>query len=530
MIATILPGSENFHAVSYNERKVAKGTAHLLEMRNFGAVGVIQPATSDEKVRFLQRYSSRNDRVRKAQFHVAISCKGQEMTEAQLLDFTHQYLQEMGYAEPGQPWLIYAHHDTDNLHLHIVTSRVAPDGHKINHHHERRRSQVVVDKLMGINREKQTQKDIKATKQYHFSSFSQFKAILVSMGYEVYKKEEMVFIKKGGRIQEEIPLPVLELFYQQPQSDRVRNRQLREILKSYRDVSANQEDLKQTLKAKLGIDLVFFGRKDAPYGYMLVDHAHKRVIHGARILSTEELLDFATPDQRFERIERFIDDLLTIDPKMTQDEIFRKLKKQRAYIKKGTIFYDGKSRKLPPFMAAAIDRNNRIHHIEQFHPTTEAERDFLCKIYKVERKDLVSLSSERPESHADAVKRFHEMFNDENVHSVRAVLREEGFKVLHDGDTYYAIDFQRHILINLNAEGFDLERVKRQPRKQQSPKLQTKTKSPVRIAPVPKAPKKQRVTAALKNADVSGQSSNREWEVGQKKDEEDVERGRGMKW
>ena len=340
----------------------------------------------------------------------------------------------------------------------------------------------------------------------------------------------MVFIKKGGRIQEEIPLPVLELFYQQPQSDRVRNRQLREILKSYRDVSANREDLKQTLKAKLGIDLVFFGRKDAPYGYMLVDHAHKRVIHGARILSTEELLDFATPDQRFERIERFIDDLLTIDPKMTQDEIFRKLRKQRAYIKKGTIYYDGKSRKLPPFMAAAIDRNNRIHHIEQFHPTTEAERDFLCKIYKVDRKDLISLSSERPKSHAAAVKRFREMFNDESVHSVRAALREEGFKVLHDGETCYAIDFQHHMLINLKAEGFDLERVKRKPRKQQPPKLQTKAKAPVRIATVPKAPKPQRVTAALKNADVGSQSVNREWEVGQKKNEEEVERGRGMKW
>ena len=530
MIATILPGSENFHAVGYNERKVSKGTAQLLEMRNFGAVGVIQPATSDEKVRFLQRYSSRNDRVRKAQFHIAISCKGKEMTEAQLLDFTHQYLQEMGYAKPGQPWLIYAHHDTDNLHLHIVTSRVAPDGHKIDHNHERRRSQVVVDKLMGINRGKTTQKDIEAAKQYHFSSFSQFKAILVSMGYEVYKKEEMVFIKKGGRIQEEIPLPVLELFYQQPQSDRVRNRQLREILKSYRDVSANQEDLKQTLKAKLGIDLVFFGRKDAPYGYMLVDHAHKRVIHGARILSTEELLDFATPDQRFERIECFIDDLLTIDPKMTQDEIFRKLKKQRAYIKKGTIFYDGKSRKLPPFMAAAIDRNNRIRYIEQFHPTTEAERDFLCKIYKVNQKDLVSLSSERPKSHADAVKRFREMFNDKSVHSVRAELRNDGFKVLNDGDTYYAIDFQRHMLINLNTEVFNLERVKRQPRKQQPSKLQTKAKAPVRMAPVPKAPKPQRLTAALKNTEVDSQSANREWEVGQKMDEKDVERGRGMKW
>ena len=33
MIATILPGSSNFHAVDYNERKVAKGVARLLEMK-----------------------------------------------------------------------------------------------------------------------------------------------------------------------------------------------------------------------------------------------------------------------------------------------------------------------------------------------------------------------------------------------------------------------------------------------------------------------------------------------------------------
>ena len=128
------------------------------------------------------------------------------------------------------------------------------------------------------------------------------------------------------------------------------------------------------------------------------------------------------------------------------------------------------------------------------------------------------------------MKRLCEIFNDESVHSVRTELREEGFKVLHDGDTYYAIDFQRHMIINLNAEGFDLERVKRQPRKQQPSKLQTKAKSPVKIAPVPKAPKPQRLTAALKNADVGSQIANREWEVGQKKDEEDMERGRGMKW
>jgi len=52
----------------------------------------------------------------------------------------------MGYE--GQPTLIYFHHDTDNNHLHIVTSRVNAEGKKINHNHERRRSQQVMNRIM----------------------------------------------------------------------------------------------------------------------------------------------------------------------------------------------------------------------------------------------------------------------------------------------------------------------------------------------------------------------------------------------
>ena len=147
----------------------------MLEMQNFGTLGTFGKPTPEELVTYFQEYTSRNTRIQKAQFHVAFSCKGHEMTEAQLLDFTHQYLQEMGYAEPGQPWLIYAHHDTDNTHLHIVTSRVAPDGRKIQHDHERRRSQAVNDKILGTDRTQKTEKDIEAAKQYSFSSFAQFR-------------------------------------------------------------------------------------------------------------------------------------------------------------------------------------------------------------------------------------------------------------------------------------------------------------------------------------------------------------------
>ena len=34
----------------------------------------------------------------------------------------------MGYGEEGQPLLIYGHYDTNNHHIHIVTSRIDPQG------------------------------------------------------------------------------------------------------------------------------------------------------------------------------------------------------------------------------------------------------------------------------------------------------------------------------------------------------------------------------------------------------------------
>lgn len=232
MIATILPGSADFHAVGYNEHKVYKGVATLLEMQNFGGLEASEHPTAKQLVQFLQFYSSQNSRIQKPQFHVAISCKGHEMSEQQLLDFAHQYLQEMGYAEPGQPWLIYAHHDTDNTHLHIVTSRVAPDGRKIQHDHERRRSQAVIDKILGMDRQQKTDKDIEAAKQYSFSSFAQFKAVMGTMGYEVFQKDGNVFVKQGGRIQKKLPLTEIEALFKKGYQDKSRNRQLRAYLKN----------------------------------------------------------------------------------------------------------------------------------------------------------------------------------------------------------------------------------------------------------------------------------------------------------
>lgn len=517
MIVTILPGSENFHAVGYNERKVAKGAARLIEMRNFGALGTFGRPTAEELTKYLMEYTSRNGRIRKAQFHVAVSCKGHEMSEIELLEFTHRYLSEMGYMESGQPLLIYSHHDTANTHLHVITSRIAPDGRKIAHSHERRRSQEEIDRILGTDRKLKTDKDIENAKQYTFSSFAQFKAFMSSMGCETYKKDGTVFIKYGGKVQREIPLAEIETLYKSGRRDRMRCRQLRGILLKYRDTCTDKAELQKEMKEKFGIDIVFFGRKDSPFGYMMVDHAKKTVIHGARVLSVEELLDFATPEERLDRMEDFIDRLLTLNPKMTQSEIYAKIRRQHAYIKKGVVYFGRTSRPLKPFMTEAIDRNNRIAWVERFRPGTEAERDMLCRIFKVSRTELVTLTQERMEAYNEAVSRLREIFADETV-SVKAGLYAAGFTLREQDGTAFAIDFRRHIIVNLTDEGFDTKRLRR---KTTSKQMQTPSRTKATHRPF-------RLTG-LKDAGGGSQSEKREWEVGRKDNIDDIDSGQLLK-
>ena len=397
---------------------------------------------------------------------------------------------------------------------------MAPNGRKIQHSHERRHSQEVIDRILGNDRKKKTEDDINLAKLYTFSSFAQFKAIMVSMGYEVYQKDGNVLVKHGGKVQKEIPSSEIESLFKSGYRERTRCRQLRSILKKYRDVSSNKEELQKELKTKFGIDIVFFGKKDAPYGYMLVDHANNTIINGARVLAVEELLDFATPEERFKRIEDYIDRLLTLNPNITQSEIYHKIRKQRAYIKKGIIYFDGQSRPLKPFMAEAIDRNNRIAMVEMFNPVTEAERDLLCKIFKVPRKDLVDISPERTHYYTDAVNRLREIFNDENVSSVRSRIHEEGFTIRQEEDATYAINFKQHIIINLTEENFNLQRLKKQPMKQiERHKHQQSTKHTSHFSG----------KAKLRDAGGGSHSEKREWEVGQKGNYDNVDDERSIK-
>ena len=257
----------------------------------------------------------------------------------------------MGYAEEGQPLLVYAHHDTDNNHIHIVTSRVAPDGHKIDHHHEKRRSRAVTLEIMkeytGQKQEPDVNDIAKDALSYRFTSKAQFCAIMESLGYECKDDNEkpVVHLYRNG---EELGTIRAQLIMQyalkENKPDDKRRRQLRAILQKYRNLSANKEELAAHMKRKFGISLVFVGKADTPYGYIVVGHKNKTVFKGGEFLSIKELLQFEEASTRFAKIEQTIDALLTDNPKLTTADTNRILYRQfGTRIHRGTVSWNGEN-------------------------------------------------------------------------------------------------------------------------------------------------------------------------------------------
>ena len=424
MIITILPSSANFHAIAYNEKKVASGQATLLEAANI--IG-FRPEnyTADRLRQFIMKYSARNSRIQRAQFHVAVSCKGNEYSHEQLLDIAHRYLKEMGYAEDGQPLLVYAHHDTDNNHIHIITSRIAPDGHKIEHDQERRRSRKLTQEIMKEvtgNRQEPEVKDMaKEALIYRYTSKAQFCAIMESLGYECEDDDEkpLVHLYRNG---EELGTMQVQLIMRhalkENKPDDKRRRQLRAILQKYRNLSANKEELAATMKKKFGISLVFVGKKDTPYGYIVVDHKNKTVFKGGEFLSVKELLQFEDSTTRFARIESTIDEFLTDNPKLTTADINRILYRQfGTRIHRGTVSWNGETINLRESVVRQL-RNNYLESrgIVKRGTSHSSRAEQPRQTPSAENKP----ASRVPDSHAGAkdANREYEVGNGMNVNDV----------------------------------------------------------------------------------------------------------------
>jgi len=262
MIAHILEKpSRTFAGVKYNTDKVDRNTGELMLIANFGALQALANPRPQDLVNYLLMVSAQNKAISNTQFHAVISASGRNYNKQELTRAAVMWMKEMKYG--GQPYLVTFHKDTENNHVHVVSSRVGKDGKQINRDYEHDRSVRSINKVLGYD----------FAMQYRFSTKAQFYLVLENQGFlgRDYLNEK----KLRKRINS-----------YKPDKGRIAN--LKELFIIHK---ANPAFLNM-MHAQYGIDLVFHsseGKK--PYGYTVIDHSTKQVFKGSEILNLKYLLD-----------------------------------------------------------------------------------------------------------------------------------------------------------------------------------------------------------------------------------------------
>lgn len=524
MIATILKSSSTFSAVDYNERKVSKGTAELLEIKNFDLLektGNITPTTLRD---YLVRYSSQNENIKNTQFHLAISCKKDEYSYDELIKIAHQYLSEMGYGTPGQPLLVYGHHDTGNNHIHIITSRVNPQGRKIEHDNERRRSQAVINKIMGVKPKQVVKSIIQQSLAYSFETLGQYQAILESSGYESYVENDKINVKKGGVVLDSLPLNEIEKYFHKKKNEETdkRRKQLKAIVLKYQQHASNKEELASVLKKKFGVSLVFVGKKDHPYGYMVIDHKEKAVYKGSDILQIKELLHFqrkqrTSKDGQKEAISAFIQHILKEGGKQTIGDINQVLWRKFGV----NIYHDSFVRDKHHKQIMQVDSqsfevlrgNFKIQWLQKFNPSTEEERSILCRFGHIEDVNGIQIEPMKTTEKVDAtVNHIKDILNTAEKGYVYEELSKAKIIVIRKEDALYAIDMGNSAIVNLRETDIDISMLVRQNRLTTDRYLSVDANSGVTSDNTKHS--QHNNAGNILRPTGSGHHTNREWEVG----------------
>ena len=183
-----------FPGAAYNEKKVLAGVAELAGHANIDGnflhtlhtlhgVGI---DCSKEVERYLQSQSQTygNTRSTQWQVHLALSCKGQEKNKEQLVGIAHAMMQEYGMGK--QPYFIYFHHDTENNHVHILTTRVTAKGRLISDHYDYHRFNAALNRVVKEDQ----QNDIGRMFEYSFTTEGQLMNIARGFHYKTGESKE----------------------------------------------------------------------------------------------------------------------------------------------------------------------------------------------------------------------------------------------------------------------------------------------------------------------------------------------------
>ena len=373
MIVKILgSASSNFHGVQYNDKKVEKGTGELMLMKNFPSF--INEKSSQEAVRNYLKSISKNEKVKKPQFHAVISTKFQQHSKEELTKVAEDFMQEMGYG--NQPFIVVFHNDTENNHVHIVSTRVNKStGKKLNDSYEKLKAQKAMINIKERIYDKSNEEIINNLLNYKMSSLKQLEILMERNGFKLVKNKNdenaLDILKNGVR---EKTIYGNQLIFSNPKNDN-RAKQIKAILNKYKEVYSNkvfkvedrrylekmlpeekqkenwkpkiefESELQKKLRDVFGIDVIFHHKDELhPFGYTLIDHKTETIYKGSDILKMNDLFDF-TSEVMDKKLFESLKDYNLLD-KASKQVLIEYLKHQNPEnVPKEFMLFENKKRK-----------------------------------------------------------------------------------------------------------------------------------------------------------------------------------------
>jgi hypothetical protein len=395
MIIKILSSAKNFAGIHYSERKNDMGKSKLLKAVNFGGLGHQNDLTKSDYINYMKAVCALNPRVKNKQFHAVISVKGSEYTPDQLADIGVKYLECMGYGK--NPYLIYHHSDTENTHIHLVSSRVDKSGKKIDDTFEKIRSQKVLQEILLQDPKYEAETSIAESLKYHFSTQAQFRLLLELRGFHLREKNDQagVGVKaleviKYGRVQSSIDLNLIDQRICAFKLPDQRAKQLQALLHKYA-VGLPEEKLAAVMKDKFGLSIVFHRKSghDKAYGYSVVDHVSKTVFKGSQLMRLGEL--FAAKQD--ENVLHLVNEL-SQKPGCSFEDLQSELAKLGLHLKQnGGINLPSGTVKLPLDLINSLRYYDRVQLAGRFQINDASCKLLLGKLFNIRPEHIYAVVS-----------------------------------------------------------------------------------------------------------------------------------------
>ena len=447
MVVRILKSSPDFKGVHYNEDKNSKNQSALLKSKNFeGMLCEGEPKRMDF-IRYMTLVGALNERVKNKQFHAAVSTKGKLHSHEELAEIGRRYLEMMGYGD--NPYLIYVHYDTNNNHVHLVSTRVDKNGDKIDDRFENIRSQRIMATIMQQDHSRDTSDDVKKALNYRFSTVPQFMCIMEDMGYSGKEVEGKILLFKYGTQQYSMDKAKLHAIIEKYEPDSGRIKQLKAIFLKYRG-QMNLEEFQENMHRKFGVKLFFHQHpeREKPYGYTLLDHSNQQVLKGAQVMKLDKLL---VDVDRQQQIESAKENVLAMDfQSYSFRGLKRELKKQGLYLdQEGKVYLNNKKEMgfmLPHHVLKELKYRGRLEAAALYKVRDQKEHIALAKLFHVRTQDF------RPKNGDMAMKGHYE----EIIAAINEgrdpneTLQGNRFRIVHLDDHQFLIDDNEKELVDIS--------------------------------------------------------------------------------